>query len=149
MTPEQLALFKSLAPAQILALALKEEAGGEPIEGKVAVGCVIRNRTYKGQRFGGWEYGEVILKPKAFSCFNDGTASLQRLITMAQVQVTQWDHNPVLFECFYIAKGIIKNIIRDNTKGADHYYNPALCNPSWAKEMTETAVIGGHRFMKE
>lgn len=37
----------------------------------------------------------------------------------------------------------------DTTNGALLYYNPSICNPSWAKNCTETAVIDHHRYMKE
>jgi spore germination cell wall hydrolase CwlJ-like protein len=33
-------------------------------------------------------------------------------------------------------------------KGALHYYNPSLCNPSWAKGSEVLAEIGQHRFIK-
>jgi spore germination cell wall hydrolase CwlJ-like protein len=35
------------------------------------------------------------------------------------------------------------------TDGADHYYNYNIANPYWVGAMTETVIIGNHRFMKE
>ena len=149
MTPAQADILRRLKPEQLLALTIKAEAGGEPVEGKIAVGCVIRNRTYKGPRYGGWEYADVILKPYQFSCFNENDPAFPVILELAKVPVVQWEkHTRVLYECLWIAKGIVKLAFQDNTKGADHYYNPKLCSPSWAKSMIETAVIGNHRFLK-
>lgn len=34
----------------------------------------------------------------------------------------------------------------DPTGGANHYFNPALVQPSWARSMTPTGEFGGHAF---
>ena len=48
-----------------------------------------------------------------------------------------------------VALFVLSGELKDPTNGADHYYNYHISNPYWAPLMTETAVIGNHRFMVE
>jgi len=36
----------------------------------------------------------------------------------------------------------------DRVPGCRHYFNPSLCNPSWARGAEIVAEIGNHRFVK-
>lgn len=143
------------ADAHILVgLTVYGEARGEAIEGKVAVGAVIRRRVQFG-RFGGDTYQAVCLAPKQFSCWNPGDPNAAVLVSLAkQLAIEPIPQDPVLRECLYVAAGIISGDLRDNTKGATHYIRRTLwddvkARPSWAGSMIVTAVVGHHVFMAE
>ena len=55
----------------MLALAIYREARGEDLTGKIAAGCVIRNRVQHPSWYGG-NWFDVITKPYQFSSFNPG-----------------------------------------------------------------------------
>ena len=48
-----------------------------------------------------------------------------------------------------VALFVMSEQIEDITEGADHYYNYNIANPYWVGAMTETVIIGNHRFMKD
>ena len=52
-------------------------------------------------------------------------------------------------DSIHMALMVMNGEIRDNTKGADHYYNYHIANPYWVGSMIHTAYHGNHRFMKE
>lgn len=146
MKTEHKDLFLSLANYDLLGLLLYLEGRGEPIEGRIAIACVVRNRTR-----GKLRYHDVILAPKQFSCFlssdQNYPIAVKRAQELAQGDVTK-KPNPILRECIWIAQGVISGVVFDNTSGANHYYNPKVCNPSWAAKMTVTRVIKNHKFLR-
>jgi len=153
MKLSELKLFMRLSKYELLAVCILGEARGEPIEGKVAVGCVIRNRLKKKTWYGD-SWHKVILKAKQFTCFNGNEKDLNyffclnlaRSLTDEEYKDTAWN---TLGEGRWVAIGIIDDLILDNTRGAVNYYNPSLCQPKWADKMIETVRIGGHFFLKE
>ena len=66
MTDEQ--VRAALDDWQALTLTLYGEASAEPIEGKVAVGCVVRNRVQTPNRYGS-TYRAVCHQRAQFSCW--------------------------------------------------------------------------------
>jgi spore germination cell wall hydrolase CwlJ-like protein len=48
-----------------------------------------------------------------------------------------------------ISNGVWKGTIPDPTAGADHYFNPKLVRPSWAKKMKKTYTSEAHDYYKE
>ena len=126
----------------ILARIIFAEAAGESHLGRIAVGCVIRNRV-KSSR---WPdtYKEVILQPHQFS--GVGSFLWDRFI---QNKLLTPEQRRIKLECFKIAEDIITGRQPDITGGATHYYNPRLASPSWAKKMKITRRIGNHIFLKE
>jgi spore germination cell wall hydrolase CwlJ-like protein len=52
-------------------------------------------------------------------------------------------------DSIHMALLVMHGEIRDNTKGADHYYNYHISSPYWVGAMTHTVYHGNHRFMKE
>jgi N-acetylmuramoyl-L-alanine amidase len=138
-----------LSKTQILALTAYGEARGEPIEGIVAVMSVIRNRVEEN-RFGSG-YNGVCLKPKQFSCWNEGDPNKQLLEIAAESLLAGTQALPRALElCILLAEGIVKNIIPDNTKGSNHYLTKKLYNDgsvSWAKGKNPKALIGNHVFL--
>lgn len=129
-------------PDQVfLARLIFSEAANESSLGKVAVGWVVRNRvenerfpnTYQGVIFQSWQFSGVN------SALWEKTYQIDK---MTYFEKTVWQ------ECIEIADKVIKGTIADPTGGADHYYNPSLVSPYWAKKMTITRTIGNHLFLK-
>ena len=145
----------ALLADDVVSLTIWAEARSEPIEGQIAVGCVIRNRL---PRYGG-DYKAVCFAPKQFSCWND-TDDInhvqlldyaQRFLTGHGVHATGGDL--ALRQCQWVAEGVTRHLLKDNTGGANHYYSPSGMVPkgrvpSWAKGKGPTAVIGRHRFYR-
>ena len=125
----------------LLAALIWAEARGEPLEGQVAVACVVRNRVKRQQRL---TYLHAMLQAWEFSCFNPittedpwvGSRSILHMLGKPSKQ-----HH-------WVAQGVYLDVLDDNTSGATLYYNPELAAPAWATACEETAVIGCHRFMR-
>jgi N-acetylmuramoyl-L-alanine amidase len=133
-----------------VALTIRAEAEGEPVEGRIAVGCVIRNRV-KDPGWWGDSYTTVCLKPKQFSCWNESTVDRNHLRLMAlKGRVERGDVilDPLWDECLWIADGVIGNRVGDNTHGATHYHTTAV-SPIWAQQARKTATIGAHNFFTD
>jgi len=144
MKSEHLEIFKSLRDFKLLAICIWGEARGEPIEGKIAVGNVVRNRVNANTWYGK-DYKEVILKAKQFSCFNADDPNFEKCLYWAKNPA---DHDTALLECKWVAIGIIYDYLLDNTIGATHYHQVGH-NPWWREGMKETVRIGNHIFYKE
>lgn len=114
------------------------EARGEPVEGKIGVAHVVRNRALY-PKWWGRSWKEVILKPYQFSCFDDHNAD--KIFKAFQ----DWCHDQVMKECRWIASGVINNDIQDNTYGSNHYHNLSV-SPSWAVGIEPTVTINNHIF---
>ncbi len=135
----------SLSDLEILTLTIYGEARGEPIEGQIAVGCVIRNRT------NGKGFSQVCLAPKQFSCWNEHDSNRVILEKIAQKMIAgQVLNDNMLDQISWVAKGIINNLIIDNTHGAKNYLTRKLFinnPPSWAQNLkNEPLVIGRQLF---
>lgn len=121
---------------QALALTLMFEAGSEPVEGKIAVGCVVRNRVDHPKRFSD-SYRGVCTARSQFSCWwaFGGAVNNMRLMAAATALVSGQpppftDLEAGAFrECWFLAEGIIGGQIRDNTRGALNYYAPLAMKP--------------------
>lgn len=111
------------------------EARGESIEGRIAVGHVIMNRSVRRSQ----SIKEVVFAAKQFSCFNDFDSEkvLAKLCSLPEVYMN----------CREIAQCVLHGSFRTGGFPADHYYNPALCQPSWADGMKIVATIGNHVFL--
>lgn len=108
---------------QAVALTLYGEARSEPVEGRIAVGCVIRNRvrlmktSYRAVCFARWQ----------FSCWlpAGGAANHKEVLRQADA-LLRGDtvaSGSVLDECLFLADGLIRGCLRDRVAGATHYYN--------------------------
>ena len=143
-----------------LALTLFGEAAGEPVESRIAVGNVIRNRLGEPRRYG-QSYRDVCHKRSQFSCWWawGGADNYHRLMALAaavveghQLPITGYALD-VYQECLFLSEGIIGGQLRDNTKGATHYYNPAAMVPrgrvpDWAQRLLPCARAGAHLFFR-
>lgn len=137
-----------------LALTLWAEARSEPVEGAIAVACVIRTRAAKS----GQSVKDVCLARKQFSCWNPGQdANHVALMTLAE-RIVDSDHverptfDAAFLQCRWIADGILAGVVRDNVGRADHYLTRALFEspqaPSWSKAMPIVARVGAHVFLR-
>jgi N-acetylmuramoyl-L-alanine amidase len=157
------ALAAGVAELDVVALTLEHEAAGEPIEGVVAVGCVLRNRA----EWGRWGplLRDVCLAPAQFSCWQprDGTANHARLVERigmlraggpdADAFRRRAAGRSYLVAAVVLAGRTLDGYLEDITGGADHYFAPRAMKPrgrvpAWARGLTPTAEIGGHRFYK-
>ena len=130
-----------LSDIHLLACLIEGEARGEPVHGKIAVGCAVRNRA-NNPCWWGRTWKEVMLKPKQFSCFDD-----HNLVAMEFA----WKHrktNLRFQESLFIAKGIVSGKLLDFVNGANHYHARSLKKyPAWAKDQVALRV-GNHLFYK-
>ena len=107
-----------------------------------AIASVIKNRASRPERFGG-SLAEVILRPNQFSSV--GTQEFMK----AQMGKFTPDEEDVYKQVVQIGSGVLRGSIEDPTGGADHYFNPKLVKPSWAKKMKKVFDSGSHVFFKE
>ncbi len=142
---------RALSELQVVWLTLWGEARSEPIEGVVAVACVIRNRTIVR----GHSYRRVCLQPWQFSCWRPegGKTNYTRLMSLARQLVgnrqVRWTR--VLEECGVVAQAVMRERLRDRVSGADHYLTSALWErkpPRWARGQEPVARVGAHVFFR-
>jgi N-acetylmuramoyl-L-alanine amidase len=136
----------ALSDTQALAVTLYGEARSEPVEGRIAVGNVVRNRMAK--RFA--TVKGICLAEHQFSCWNrDESANHNRVVQAAErlLMPDQPLTDAALRECYFIAQGIVGGALQDNTKGSSHYHTATLMpRPKWAVGQTPVAQIGAHLF---
>ncbi len=139
--------LNKLTDLEVLTLTIIGESRGEPIEGQVAVGCVIRNRVNSRKK----NYLEICLANKQFSCWNEDDPNRPVLIELAQILIGgDLLEGPVFSQCTYVAIGILENKIMDNTYGSvnyltkDLFYSPN--RPSWAKNINFITAKGKQVF---
>lgn len=140
-------LFEKLTAGQLLGLLVYGEARGEPVEGQIAVACVVRNRLAVGK-----SWHEVMLANTQFSCFNLGDPNRDRLLEIAVHKgVDPTSSDKALLQSLWVARGIVDNYLLDNTDRANHYCEAHLYEtkpPTWATLKAETVRIGNHQFFK-
>jgi spore germination cell wall hydrolase CwlJ-like protein len=92
-------------------------------------------------RQGGW-WGDnvpsVCLKPKQFSCWNEGDPNRAK---MSEIDLD----NPAFARAVSVAAGVLSGDLPDATGGATHYHTAAIA-PSWAAGHEQSARIGNHVF---
>lgn len=141
--------LSNLSDLEVLTLTLIGEARGEPIEGKVAVACVIRNRATAWKK----SISEICLQPKQFSCWNEDDPNrllldelAQRFIYGNKLEI------PSYIECQCVARGVIRNEILDNTHGALNYLTSDLFasdhRPQWAQHVSFAITKGRQTFFR-
>lgn len=151
MTRDELKAFLAPLPDEsILGLTLYGEARGEPIEGIIGVGNVIRNRSTDSKRRWGTSYRDVCLQPAQFSCWNPVTADANHDVVMrAAVKLIRKEATPELEEVAWVALGIARKALRDNTRGANHYHVSSMTpRPSWAMKWVPVVQIKNHLYYK-
>lgn len=144
--PRDAAIKAALSAQQVVAMTIWAEARAEPIEGEVAVGCVIRNRVLRPSRFGDtWQ--KVCLAKWQFSCWIPQGGEANYRMLMARCEAALNGTQPWPAQALWIAEGIISGAIEDRVAKADHYYASWIPKPpKWALGVQPVAVIGVHRF---
>ena len=147
------------------------EGRAEPMVGKIAIAKVVMNRidsplhpnticevVHEGPHRESWKTrGKDVddserkffpLRNKCdFSWYCDGKKDI---VWVSYMDGTPIETNATAWrDSINVALFVMTGELNDPTNGADHYYNYNISNPYWVGEMTETAVIGNHRFMKE
>jgi N-acetylmuramoyl-L-alanine amidase len=136
-----------------LSLTLYGEGRGEPIEGRIAIGSIIRNRAKT--RYCGESIAAVCLWPWQFSCWNPGAdENHAHLLAVAQALAAggppPWTglERGIYDETCWVASGLLEGLIRDRVAGARHYMTLRQFteDPKWARGRTPAARIGRHVF---
>jgi len=126
-----------------VALTLYGEARGEPVDGRIAVACVLINRRHDGRW--GTSFVAVCLARRQFSCWNDtdpNVDGLHDLLTCSPARRTL-----AVRECYWIADGVLADALRPRVGAATHYYATSMPTPPrWAAAGQFVAEIGHHRF---
>lgn len=122
-----------------LALVVWREARGEPIEGKLAVANVIRNRVEATHLPDQWD--DVIERKWQFSS----------MTAPGDGMLVQWprDTDPTWIDSMNVAERVFTLAGCDNTGGATFYCNLDVCHPSWSDTYHQTVKIGHHTFFRE
>jgi len=155
-------MLDKLNELELLTLVIFGEARGLDHCGRLAVGCVVRNRVIKNNT----NYKIEILKPYQFSCFNPGDPNRELLERIAKkIECLKEEQNILteeifnrldktllgegaLFDCYTCALAVMKGC-QDITTGATHYIAIYCAMPEWVKGMRMTKVIGQHIFFVE
>lgn len=157
MTDTLLAWLKA-HPVETLALTLYGEARGEPIEGRIGVGCVVLNRVKREYR--GTTVPDVCLWPFQFSCWAPvgGVANYTYLVRIAEAIMAgrepTWMSDrqaEVYAETLWLADGLVRGVVRDRVAGARHYLTRVLYEskpPAWAQDAPVVCEIGSHVFVR-
>jgi len=139
--PDPAKPFDDQEPSVLLAMCIFGEARGECDEGKLAVGCVVRNRVECEGRYG-TGFAGVILKPWQFSSFNANDPNRHKLL-----EPLKYESAAVWEACFAAAEAILEEDVEDLTEGAVFYFGPPCCAPPkpWG-DVVPTVKIGSLNF---
>lgn len=155
MRPQDKKILYSLADWQLLGLNIEREAGGEPEEGRIAVGTVTLERI-DHRKWDGNTIQTVILKPWQFSWTmpEAGEEYYRESVQIAAHWIDEYRERKALQECCRIANGMLQGVIpRDPDLAAVHccqYLNPVVAaeaKEKWIKAgLKVIKVIGKHEF---
>lgn len=157
MTREE--IRAALTDTVALTCTLYGEASGEPVEGQIAVACVIRNRVHLDlgndakPDWWGEGYRGVCLAKWQFSCWWETSPNSDRVYALAEQLLTRTlaMNVSVISQLRWVTEGIVGGAILDRTKRADHYLTTALLRsgqaPPWSKA-SPVCVVGAHTFFR-
>jgi N-acetylmuramoyl-L-alanine amidase len=147
--------IRALGQVPILTLTLWGEARGEPIESRIGVALVVRNRVRAdlGQDgkpdWWGEGYDGVCLARQQFSCWNETDPNVRKLLVLAS-QPDRWLDDPILSECRWIAEGVVGGRVSDRVGHATHYYAASMrVPPAWATGARLVTRCGNHLFFED
>ncbi len=115
------------------------EARGEGNAGIQAVANVIMNRVKAGTWYGAG-VKDVVLKPRQFSCWNEGDPNRAKMLAVTDSDIS-------FRNAKYLAEQAVNGILPDITLGANHYHASNI-RPNWADVDKMTVIIGNHVFYK-
>jgi N-acetylmuramoyl-L-alanine amidase len=116
------------------------ESRSESWSGKVGVGLTVQTRVaHPGHWNWGYNWRDVILMPKQFSCFNQLDPNLIALIKAHKIKDAVW------LECAMIAEQVYLGRVKDFVGQPTHYHT-VNCDPTWDDDMKHLGTIGKHEF---
>lgn len=136
---------------RILALTMVGEGRGESLDGRVAIGWTVRNRsTEKGQTIA----ARCLQRLQYSTWWPQGgvenyrvTLDLAEAVFVTGLTITT-PRFAVYHECAVLAGGVIDGRLRDRTHGSTHYLTTQLLAahpPAWV-DRPATVVLGSHAF---
>jgi spore germination cell wall hydrolase CwlJ-like protein len=148
----------------LFATCIWSEARGEPYDGKVAVGRVIRNRMARHYQSDGTVQG-TILHPLAFSGFwfnfvdgqyervahtlTDALALASNMLNLAQKSNTLADCVKSVADSDWSSGYVGGSDFQKLTHDAVLYENPKISSPNWATQSNFVCTIGAHNFYRD
>lgn len=132
--------MKIINPDSLAAMTIWTEAQGEPYEGKLGVGEVIRNRMIRNYSSDGTVAGTVARRFQ-FSVWNDDAADNALLIRALKID----DLDPTVIECI---RAWHESARTNLVKKAVLYCNlqTVSARPAWASDDKLVRTIGNHSF---
>ena len=103
---------------------------------------VLKNRLSRPDRFGE-TMADVVFAPAQFS--GVGTPEWDK----AYYGNFTPEEEKIFKKILQLSYGVFTDKIPDSTGGADHYYNPKLAQPNWAKKYKQTYTSGAHDYHAE
>ena len=131
--------YETWSEIDLLAGVIVGEASGEPSDGQVAVGLVIRTRV-QHPRWWGRNWREVVLCKSQFSCWADHNA--YRIVQARGARSPAWA------KAWFIARDIYLGVTQDYLDRATHYHAHDI-SPQWAAKMIRLDRIGDHVFYRD
>ncbi len=146
--PDPLRPIEDQDPLVLLAMAIWGEARGGCLASKMGVAWTIINRVRKGGWYGTGLKG-VILKPKQFSCFNQGDPNREKLL-----EPLQHDSEMTWRACWNVADRegkFLYDTVEGPFPGVTHYFDKSMDKnpPDWAKNLELVKRVGRLRFYRE
>lgn len=108
-----------------------------------SIANVVMNRLKRPERFGA-TLQDVIYSPYQFSGVGGNEWN-----KAGSNKFANKDEEDIFKNFLSISHQAITGKLEDKTGGADHYFNPKLANPSWAKKMQKTYKTDFHSYFKE
>jgi Cell wall hydrolyses involved in spore germination len=127
--------FLLLWAKAVMALCVWREARGEPMDAKIGVAEVIRNRAARNKT----SYDEEVLKPKQFSAFSKNDPNAVKF--PRRDERAEWR---AFEDCIVAVETALKG--SSIVAGATHYHDTSISPPAWTKEMDCIKQIGRIRF---
>lgn len=140
--------FEEQEPLVLFAMAIWGEARGECLASKMGVAWTIINRVRRNGWFGKGLVG-VILKPKQFSCFNEGDPNRDKML-----EPLKHDSETVWRACWNVAEGegkYLDDTVEGPFPGVTCYFDRSMDKdpPEWARKMELVRRVGRLRFYRE
>jgi N-acetylmuramoyl-L-alanine amidase len=138
----------TLTDREVVAATLWGEARGDPVLGRIAVACVIRNRMARRKQTA----RQVCLAHAQFSTWTPAGGEANYQAFYALVTHTASATDAIWLECLWIAGGILTGACRDVTRGADHYVATSILSspqrPAWIAAMACVGTVAAHTFYR-
>jgi len=130
--------FESWSELDLVTGVLIGEARGETRQGREGVALTVKTRVEE-PCWWGWNWREVVLCDKQFSCWED--QNVNSIIESRHKQDALW------LACRQIAIDAYLGNIKDFI-GRPTHYHANYVSPSWASKLTKLMQVGRHIFYR-